>query len=134
MIGVEDMGRNESMEMYLETVYVLENSHGHAHGVEVAKKLGVSKPSVTKAMKELKDKGFINKESYGAITLTEKGKKLSEAIYNKHKVIAAYLQHSLGLSPKEAGENACKMEHVLTDTMLGAIEDYLDQHAISGAV
>ena len=128
------MASNESMEMYLETVYVLQRSHGHAHGVEVAKRLGVSKPSVSKAMKDLKEQGLVNKESYGAITLTDKGRRISESIYNKHRLISAYLQHSLGLTPKEAGDNACKMEHVLTDDMISAIEVYIDKYQIGDVV
>ena len=119
------MSSNESMEMYLETVYVLEKNHGHAHSVEIANRLGVSKPSVTKAMNYLKDKGLILKENYGTITLTKEGRKLSETIYSKHKLISRFLIHSLNLSEAEAAENACRMEHVLTDAMLDAICDYL---------
>ncbi len=62
---------NESAEMYLETIYLLEQAHGHVHGVAIAKELGDSKASVTKAMKNLKVPGCISKESYGSITLTE---------------------------------------------------------------
>lgn len=124
------MSSTESMEMYLETVYVLENTHGHAHSVEIAKRLGVSKPSVTKAMNNLMDKGLILKENYGTITLTKEGRKLSEKIYSKHKLISSYLVHSLGLDETEAAANACKMEHVLTDTMLDAICSYLKSYDI----
>lgn len=125
------MSSTESMEMYLETVYVLEKNHGHAHSVDIAKRLGVSKPSVTKAMNYLKDKGLILKENYGTITLTHEGRKLSENIYSKHKLISRYLAHSLNLSETEAATNACKMEHVLTDTMLDAICRYLRDNDIS---
>lgn len=121
------MSHNESTEMYLETVYILENAHGHAHGVDIAKRLGVSKPSVSKAMKFLKEKGLINKESYGTITLTKQGRKISERVYGKHQLISDYLVKSLNLSEEEAAENACKMEHILTDTMIKAIEDYLEE-------
>lgn len=85
------MNYNESMEMYLETVLVLEKRHGHAHGVDIAKELGVSKPSVSKAMKLLKDKELINKESYGTITLTPKGMSLANKIYSRHQMITLYL-------------------------------------------
>ncbi len=116
--------------MYLETVYVLEKNHGHAHGVEIARRLGVSKPSVTKAMNLLKEKGLVNKESYGSITLTQKGKAVSERIYSNHKMISLYLEHSLGLSPDEAGSNACKMEHILSAEMMTAIQTYLNTNGI----
>lgn len=119
------MNRNESIEMYLETVYLLENTHGHAHGSEIAKRLGVSKPSVTKAMNSLKEKGFINKETYGTITLTKKGKEISKEIYNHHKLITRYLMDSLNLTEEMAAENACKMEHVVSNEMIKAIKIYL---------
>lgn len=122
------MNNNESMEMYLETVYVLENSNGHARGVDIAKRLSVSKPSVTKAIKYLKSQGFVNKEKYGTITLTEKGRQLSEKIYGNHQLIARYLEHSLNLSADEASINACKIEHVLSDEMLEAIKCYLKKN------
>ena len=122
------MNNNESMEMYLETVYVLESSHGHAHGVDIAKRLNVSKPSVTKAIKYLKDQGLVNTQKYGTITLTEKGKQLSEEIYVKHKLIAQFLVHALKLSAKEASVNACKIEHVLSDGMLEAVKIYLKKN------
>jgi len=125
------MINSESMEMYLETVHILEKSHGHAHGAEVAKRLGVSKSSVSKAMIYLKDKGLVNKESYGTITLTQKGKELSQQIYNNHKLISLFLEHSLELTSKEADENACRIEHVLSEGMLKAIEEYLYKRNIN---
>lgn len=124
------MTNTESMEMYLETIYILEEDHGHAHSVEIAKRLGVSKPSVTKAMKALVDKGLILKESYGTITLTEEGKKISERVYSSHKYITKYLEHSLGLSPEIAVRNACKIEHVVSEEMYEAIKKYLDKNKI----
>lgn len=122
------MSKNESMEMYLETILILEREHGHAHGVDIANRLGVSKPSVTKAMNNLKANGLVNKEFYGTITLTDKGKKYSKKIYHAHKLVSAYLVHSLGLSEIEAAENACKMEHIISIEMLDAIKKYLDEN------
>lgn len=119
------MSNSESVEMYLETVYILEASHGHAHGVDIAKRLGVSKPSVTKAINDLHAKGFVNKQKYGSITLTEKGRMLSEKIYTNHHLITEFLEHSLGLTAEEATQNACKMEHILSANMLEAIKNYL---------
>lgn len=125
------MNYNESVEMYLETVYIIESNHGHAHGVDIAKKLGVSKASVTKAMKQLKEKGLVNKETYGSITLTEKGRALSKKIYYNHQLITRFLEHSLKLSSNEASENACKMEHVISDQMLDSMKHYLSNNNIS---
>ncbi len=124
------MAHNESMEMYLETVYLLERNEGHAHVADIAKKLEVSKPSVTKAMKSLKEKGLINKEPYGSITLTVKGLELSKKIFIRHELITRFLECSLELSPAEASENACKMEHVISDAMMTSIEAYLEKYNI----
>src|SRR6056297_2748595 len=112
--------------MYLETIYLLEKDHGHAHTVDVAKRLNVSKPSVTKAVNNLKEEGLVNKEAYGTINLTDKGKVISKRIYSKHKLITEYLYSSLGLSKTEAEKNACKMEHIVSDEMIKKIEEYLD--------
>ncbi len=124
------MGHTESIEMYLETVYILEKSHGHAHVVDIAKYLGVSKPSVSKAMKVLKGKGLIHQEAYGSITLSPEGLERSKKIYREHQMIAQFLQHSLGLSPEDASSNACKMEHVLNNTMIEAITAYLVKNSL----
>lgn len=116
--------------MYLETILLLEKSHGHAHGVEIARELGVSKASVTKAMKKLQTRGFIYKESYGTITLTERGMELSSSIYKKHELIKRYLMHSLNLEESEAEENACRMEHIVTDSFIKAAKTYLESQDI----
>lgn len=125
------MSNKESMEMYLETVLILERDHGHAHASEIAKQLGVSKPSVTKAMNVLKANGLVHKQPYGTITLTSKGRAYSEKILSKHHLITRYLIHSLGLTEAEATENACKMEHVISSDMLKAINEYLSLNKIS---
>lgn len=116
---------SESSEMYLETIYLLEKAHGHAHGVDIAKELGVSKASVTKAMKVLKGQGCISKESYGSITLTEQGKHCAGKVYHHHQIISLFLKESLGVSEEEASANACRMEHILTDKLYEAIEAFL---------
>ncbi len=119
------MTNNESMEMYLETIYILESSNGHAHVSEVAEGLDVSMPSVTKAMKVLRSEGLIYKEPYGSITLTEEGRAISANIHKKHKVITLFLKDSLKLDAAEAEKNACKIEHILSQKMLMAIKEYL---------
>ncbi|WP_422487140.1 metal-dependent transcriptional regulator [Gudongella sp. DL1XJH-153] len=120
------MNLTESMEMYLETIYLIEKDHGHAHVAEIARELNITKPSVTKAMNHLKDEGFINKQAYGHINLTEKGLKVSRKVFKKHSIITDFLEKSLGLSPADADDNACRMEHVISDEMLEAIKEYLD--------
>ena len=124
------MENSESAEMYLETVFLLQKSHGHAHGVDIAEKLGVSKASVTKAMKRLQADGLVFKENYGSITLTERGEEISALIYSKHKLISAFLEHSLDISGVEASENACRIEHTVSDELLTGIKNYLVKHGV----
>lgn len=125
------MNNSESVEMYLETIHILEKNYGHAHSIEIAKRLGVSKPSVSKAMNYLKDKGLVNKEAYGPITLTKKGKEISKQIYTNHRLMSLFLEHSLELTVEEAEESACRMEHVLSDDILEAIKVYLCKRNIN---
>lgn len=120
------MNISESNEMYLETIYILEDVHGHAHIADIAKRLGVTKPSVSKAMEQLKKEDLISQESYGPVNLTKKGKVISEQIYKRHHLITRYLRQSLNLDYDEASENACRMEHIITDAMLEAIEQCLE--------
>lgn len=121
------MELTESVEMYLESIYLLEKDQGHARVVDISNFLDISKPSVTKAMHLLRDKGLIHNEAYGHITLTEKGKTISREIVKKHNMIASFLETSLGLSSTQASDNACKMEHVISDEMMDAIKKYLDE-------
>jgi Mn-dependent DtxR family transcriptional regulator len=124
------MKYHDSAEMYLETIYLLEKSQGHAHVAEISKALNISKPSVTKAMDQLKHRLLINKDDYGPVTLTAKGREMSQEIYERHLLITEYLQQSLNLSPEDAEENACRMEHVITDTLLDSIKNYLIKEEI----
>jgi Mn-dependent DtxR family transcriptional regulator len=119
------MNNNESMEMYLETVYILQERSGHAHVTEIAKELNVSKPSVTKAMKYLRVNGLVDKEPYGSVTLTDKGMEIANKIYRNHIVIMRFLEMSLNMKPEEADNDACRIEHVISDRMLEAIEEYM---------
>jgi len=122
------MKLTESIEMYLATIMLLEEENGSAKVVEIADILGVTKPSVSKAMSQLLEDGYIDKELYGHITLTEKGRQVADKVVKKRRLIISYLQHSLGLSKEEASKNACRMEHVISDEMLEGIKTYLGEH------
>lgn len=122
------MKLTESIEMYLATIMLLVEEHESAKVVEIADILGVTKPSVSKAMSQLLEDGYIDKELYGHITLTEKGRQAAEKVVKKRRMIISYLQHSLGLSKEEASKNACRMEHVISDEMLEGIRTYLGEH------
>lgn len=119
------MSQSESKEMYLETIYLLQQEENHAHSADVAKRLSVSKPSVTKAMNALKEQGLIQQQKYGPITLTEDGMKIAKRVYENHKLITKFIISSLNLSPQQAEKDACKIEHVISPEMVDAIKEYL---------
>jgi len=121
------MKYHDSAEMYLETIFILEKKQGHAHVAEISKALNLSKPSVTKAMTQLKNRSLILQDDYGPITLTDKGRVLSQEIYERHLLITDYLQQAMNLSLEDAEENACRMEHVITDSFMESIKAYLSK-------
>lgn len=125
------MKYHDSAEMYLETIYILEKTQGHAHVAEISKALNISKPSVTKAMDQLKNRLLINKDDYGPVTLTAIGRELSQEIYERHLIITEYLRQSLNLSLEDAEENACRMEHVITDALFKSIKEYLNKEELN---
>lgn len=105
---------SESGEDYLETILVLEQN-GKVRCVDVARILNVSKPSVNKAMNVLKEKGYILQEVYGDIQLTLEGRRVAEQVYERHRTICAFFHEVLGVSLENAEEDACKVEHVISD-------------------
>lgn len=121
------MKLTESTEMYLATIMLLVEENESAKVVEIADLLGVTKPSVSKAMKQLLEDGYIDKELYGHITLTEKGREAAGKVVRKRRLIISYLEQSLGLTREEASRNACRMEHVISDEMLEGIRTYLKE-------
>ena len=120
------MKNHDSSEMYLKTILLLEVNKGEVHAKEIADVLEVSKASVTKAINSLKKKDYITQENYGPVFLTDLGRELATQILYKHKVLTKYLEFDLDLSAEEAEENACRMEHIITDEMLTAILSKLD--------
>ncbi|MBR4934322.1 MAG: metal-dependent transcriptional regulator [Anaerotignum sp.] len=107
------MKTQESMENYLETIYVLDQKTGFVRSVDVATEMGFSKPSISNAMKKLKAEGYVQIEDKGRIVLTEKGRQVAENTYEKHCVISHWLMH-IGVSRETAMEDACRMEHILS--------------------
>ena len=108
------MHLQESGEMYLETIHVLSKTKPVVRSVDVGEYMGYSKPSVSRAVGLLKSGGFINVDKDGHITLTESGLALAEKIYDRHQVLTRILT-SLGVSEKTAAEDACRIEHVISD-------------------
>lgn len=117
----------ESGEMYLEAILVLAKKSGYVRSIDVSEYLGYSKPSVSRAMGILREGGYILMEKDGAITLTDSGKKLAETIYERHTVLSKLLIR-LGVDEKTATDDACRIEHVISDESFQAIKQYYYQH------
>lgn len=117
----------ESGEMYLEAILVLARKSGYVRSIDVSEYLGYSKPSVSRAMGILREGGYILVEKDGAITLTDSGKKLAETIYERHTVLSELLIR-LGVDEKTATDDACRIEHVISDESFQAIKQYYYQH------
>lgn len=120
------MSLQESGEMYLETIYVLQKKANAVRSLDVAEYMGFSKPSVSRAVGILKSGGFINVDKSGFLTLTESGKEIACKIYEKHTLISKFLV-SLGVSESVAAEDACKMEHYISDESFNAIKRHIEQ-------
>ena len=103
-------------EDYLESMVMLGGAAGASiRPVDVANKMGVSKASVNKAVSVLKKKGFVEQPYYGDITLTESGKEYGSKVFKRHQTLTKFLTQAVGLDPEQAEEEACKMEHAISD-------------------
>ena len=103
----------ESLEDYLETILILSRRLPTVRSIDVASELNFSKPSVSVAVKNLKNRGYILVSEDGYLHLTDEGQKLAESVYERHTLLAKWLTH-LGVDPKIAARDACKMEHDIT--------------------
>ena len=114
---------HKSGEDYLETILNLRQRNGAVRSVDVAEALGYSKPSVSVAMKKLRESGFVTVAEDGALSLTAEGEAVAQRIYNRHQVIANMLM-AVGVEPETAAEEACQIEHVISDETLEKIRLY----------
>jgi Mn-dependent DtxR family transcriptional regulator len=120
------MGIQESAEMYLETIHVLNLKGNPVRSIDVVNELEYSKASVSVAMKNLKTKGCIVMDTEGHITLTAKGLKIAETMYERHVTISEWLMF-LGVDKKTATHDACKMEHVMSEKSFMAINKHIKE-------
>ena len=120
------MGIHESGENYLETILILEKENGAVRAIDIATKLDYSKPSISRAMGILKKNEYITIDQNGDIKLTRKGKDRAGRIYERHKLIAEYLVRALGVDRETAAEDACKIEHVLSDASFFKIKEWIE--------
>ena len=121
------MALQESGEMYLETIYVLSLKSNAVRAIDVGEELGYSKPSVSRAMGLLKDEGFIIKDEDGFIKLTKAGAVKAKRIYERHTVLTRLLIN-LGVDEKTASEDACRVEHYISNKTFNAIKAHMKKY------
>ena len=115
------MHLQESGQMYLETIYVLSRGGGTVRAIDVSEHMGYSKPSVSRALGILRKAGYLSVDRAGHLTLTDEGLAAAEKIYERHTVLTKFLVF-LGVDPEIASEDACRLEHSISDTTLEAIK------------
>ena len=121
------MSLKESGEMYLETIYILSKSKSSVRSIDVAEYMNFSRASVSRGIGLLKKQDFILMDRDGYITLTEKGLKTAEKIYERHTVISKMLM-AMGIDEKTATEDACRIEHVISDETFEALKQHAEKY------
>ena len=116
----------ESSEDYLEAMLMMKEQHGYIRSIDIAAELGVTKPSVSYATKRLRENGYITMDKEGLITLTDKGMEVANRIYERHKTLTHYFI-SLGVDEETAREDACKVEHDLSEQTYNAIKRHAEK-------
>ena len=120
------MSLHESAEMYLETIYQLSQNQATVRSIDVAETMGYSKPSISRAVGLLKKGGYLVMEKDGSLTLTESGLEIAQKVYERHTILTNVLVR-LGVSPEVAAEDACKMEHVISDETFNAMKRHMNE-------
>ena len=119
------MNIHESAENYLETILILSRNGNKVRSIDIVNELEYSKPSVSVAMKNLREKGHIITSGDGYITLTESGREIAESMYERHTLISDWLIF-LGVDKKTAVNDACKMEHAMSEQSFSAIKNHIE--------
>lgn len=120
------MALHESAEMYLETIYTLSQKLTNVRSIDIVEAMGYSKPSISRAVGLLKKDGYLLMDKDGFLTLTEQGKQIAVKIYERHTVLSAALA-ALGVDAETAAEDACKIEHVISDTTFAAVKAHMEK-------
>lgn len=121
----EETNLREASENYLEAILKLEDEDKNVRSIDVANELGVSRPSVNKAIGVLKKEGMVEQQPYGRITLTEQGRRCASAVTKRHKNLKRFLTDILGVEDATADNDACKMEHVVSYETMDKLVIYL---------
>ena len=122
------MALQESGEMYLETIYILSQTRPVVRGIDISEYMGYSKPSVSRALGLLRNEGLIKKDKDGGIVLTEDGRSLAEHIYERHTILSQLFMR-LGVDEKTAIDDACRIEHYISDTTFDAIKAHMHKYS-----
>lgn len=117
---------HESGENYLETILMLKEKNGVVRSVDIARELNFSKPSVSRAVGILKDSGYIMVKGSGELELTKRGREKAMRIYDRHRLLTMFLQKVAGVSEAVAEENACRMEHILSQDVVDGIRSFME--------
>ena len=117
----------EAAEMYLETIFVIQKRKGNVRAVDIANEMGYSKPTISEQMKKFRNNGYINVDDGGYITLTDTGREIAERIYERHNVIAEIFM-SLGVDEETAYEDACRVEHYISQKTFECMKEHYLTH------
>ena len=118
------MNYNESSEDYLEAILMLREQLGKVRSIDIVYKLGYSKPSISIAMKKLREKGLVNMDADGYITLTDEGLKIARHTYTRHKVLTSFFEN-IGVNPRTAEDDAGKIEHDISEETFKRLREYM---------
>ena len=121
------MQTRESGEMYLETIYVLSQKSDNVRRIDVSREMGYAKPSVTRGISLLEERGLVSVDTNGSIKLTKKGKAEAQKIYDRHTTLTKMFVR-LGVDEKTAADDACRIEHYISDTTFSAIKKHLSDY------
>ena len=119
----------ESAENYLEAILMIKRKNGNVRSIDVATALGVSKPSVSVAMKRFREEGYITIDESGYILLTDSGLSVAENVYERHQIIAKALM-AIGVSEETAYEDSCKIEHDISEETFDKLKEYLESKGL----
>ncbi len=123
------MNIHESGENYLETILLLKKRNGSVRSIDIANELEYTKPSISRAMGILKKSGYIVIDKSGNISLTELGEKVSNEIYERHKLITQFLVSTLGVDENIASKDACRIEHVISSECFEKVKEYIAKNS-----
>lgn len=115
---------SSGLEDYIEAIYISSINNENLKGADLARKLSVSRASVSEALAKLVSKGLIKYNSYEAISLTKQGENEAQRVYSKHHILKEFFEDVLNVSSQEAGDNACKIEHIISENILSRMEKF----------